>query len=566
MFKKIIAVLTVLISLLTFASCNTALTESIQPENTPISTEPPIQTQQPEVTVDLSKYTIVYPAGYEDWQMEDVKFLQEAIKKTVGIYIPVISDAEAEVENEIILASSTRQTKASTQIAEFASELDYIVSYKDNDIVLGGKSYWADMRAIYDFTEHYLGYDEVNDKIIERTGNLINDKIVNYEDPSFTTMAGNLGKYPFLNAGDVKTMAEAGFNMVKLDISKFDISSFRTYAKWCARYNVRILQRTIYDIKTNEFNVNDIEFSKDCPIIYGHYARVEYEINNLEMYDEMCTVYKNTYSDIGWKFVLNFDGVMEYDTLYATAFENKDLFKDADVISITEDLGYGQYDLRVDYSKLDCINKLSGIAHRNGLEVWFNVACTNGIIPPETKSIPNYYRWNSYMALAFGATGIQYEQYRRGNVVNDDFAKGIRYDDIKTINFEMLAVGEVYAEYELLGVQVYFQKYDELFGEIQDQYTEFPALKSFVASSGTGTPFIFAYMKAKDGSDKYAMVVVDITEVDKIATVSPAHSFEFTKNNVLYYKDGVATEPTKNTAGAFKIAIRNGCGAFITIE
>ena len=59
---------------------------------------------------DLGKYTIVYPAEYQDWQMEEVVLLQNVIEHITGKKIAAVPDTEAEKSREIILASSSRQT------------------------------------------------------------------------------------------------------------------------------------------------------------------------------------------------------------------------------------------------------------------------------------------------------------------------------------------------------------------------------------------------------------------------------------------------------------------------
>ncbi len=516
---------------------------------------------------DLGKYTIVYPAEYQDWQMEEVVLLQNVIEHITGKKIAAVPDTEAEKSREIILASSSRQTAVTEQVNAFANDMDYIITVSDGDLILGGKSYYGDMKAIYDLVNNYLGYDDLENIYTDPLSEIADTKTEIYKEPIFTIMVANPGKYPFSSAKDVKVMAEAGFNMTKLDISKFTAESFYTYAKWCARFNVRILQKTVYNLKTKEFNINDLEFSTTNPIIYGHYVRYEKETNDFARYSEMCDIYKEKYAKYGWKLVMNLSGG-EDATLFEEAYEDDSIFKNADIISASCGLGIGQSGYIREFARLDMVNEFKKIASRNSNEFWMTVAESTGVIDSTIEKTPNAFRWKAYLALSFGVTGVEYSLYKRGNVINDDYTKGSRYDDIKQINEELLKMAEVYTQYEQLGVYVVNQQYDDTFTEIEDQYTGFGnVLTEFIPAAGYDTTsYLIGCFKAKDSSDKYAFVAVDLTEVSEIKTVMPASMFALNGEKVTQYKNGEPTELTITKTGYYAASISNGCGIFVTIE
>ncbi len=513
---------------------------------------------------DYSAFAIVYPADYENYQLEDVALLQKTIEKVTGKKPYAIPDTEPERENEIVLAGTSRKTGLDETINAFQSELDYIISLDGNDIVLGGQSYYADMKAIYDFINNYLGYNDLDDTVSKATSTLSEAKTVLYSEPSYDIMTTNPGKYPFLEAKDAKTMADAGFNLVQLDVSKLDLDAFKLYSKWCARFNIRILQKGIYNIKTEEFNINDVEFTTANPLIFGHYVQYAYDLDNLEFYEELCTAYKEKYSQYGWKLVMHINSIpgstgYTYDSL----LENSDVLKNADIISIASYLSGSANENDRGERELEELVRLSDIAHKNGLELWFTVDDTVRQPSSTESTYTSYYRWRSYLGLTLGASGVEYMEFRRSNVVTDNFEPTGQYEEIAKINNELLLMGDAYSEYEFLGVFAAKEDEYDVFSTIDPSlfYTDFDAITSFTTPANT---VLFGYFASKDGSKK-AFVALDTTLLEKTSALSIASTFTFTGNKVTYYKDGVATlsEPA---SGTYRIRISNGSGVFITIE
>ena len=521
-------------------------------------------------TSDLNKYTIVYPASYEDWQMEEVTLLQKAIKHVTGSDIVAVPDTNEEKDNEIIFASSSRQTKLKEQTQSLASEMDYIIAVSDGDIILGGRSYYGDMKAAYDFINNYLGYNDLEDSYGEAKAEISGTETKTYTEPAFTIMVANPGKYPFSCAKDVKVMADAGFNMTKLDVTNFSPESFRTYAKWCARFNVRIIQKSVYNVKTKSFAINEQDFAVNNPIIYGHYARYETKSDLLDMYSEMCDIYKENYSQYGWKLVMNLsiDGEAISGAVYDEAINNNALFKNADVISAKAYFGTGTGSYSRQNSWLEYIRQFKNIAQRNGNDMWMTIASNDSRMDGEFQKIQNIFRWNAYIGLCFGVNGVEYSLYKRGNVINDDYSKGPRYDDIKEINEELLKMSEAYLQYEHIGVYTVDPNEDnDPFIQIQNPYTDFDnVITEFIPAPGFESPVLFGCFKSKDSDNKYAFAAVNLAPLTENKTIAPPSSFALNAKNVTIYTNGDPTELALAKTGYYPVAIANGSGIFITVE
>lgn len=254
--KKFIAVLTVLFVGLSITAC--AL-----PSN-----------KETVQVAELADYTIVYPSNYKDWQMEEVYLLQNTIEHITGTRINAVPDSEPEAKREIILASSSRETAFSSQISSFANRMDYVVAVDNKDIVLGGLNYYSDMRAVYDFVNNYLGYDDIED-IYSESKAVSGTKTYIYKEPSLTLMGSNLSVSAYTSVEAVRDMAECNFNMIQIMADRYTDEEMRNFAKWCARYEIRVLVYAITDFENETITVTDLEDAVENPMIWGHYIKDE---------------------------------------------------------------------------------------------------------------------------------------------------------------------------------------------------------------------------------------------------------------------------------------------------
>ncbi len=565
--KKIIRKITALLALIGILAALPACGET--PTATP--TAAPEATPAPIVGVDpktLGDYTVVYPDEYKDWQMEEVKLLQTAIKHVSGKDVNAVKASEAETQKEIILASSNRNTFADSAVNALEGRLDYVinVSEDENKIVLGGKDYFGDMKAVYDFVNSYLGYDDIDGNHTAEVTPILGTLTSVYTEPAFTTMVYNPGKYPFPSVKETRDMAEAGFNMVELDLEKFTEDDRHDYLRWCTRFNIRIVIRAVYDTINNTFNTYDIDETANNPIIYGHLSRFT------ERHTDAYAVYKENYKKYGWKLIVKFENILLEELAEETTalFTEDDCFANADVLLVMGNLaGKSDYDRENLRYALKNSKYIADYAHKNGMEFWFSICENDGLtFGPEIYVLyENVFRYQGYMALTLGANGVAYGHYRRGQIVNDNYSRTALYDRAKQINNELIEIGEVKADYEYLGMVTISTKIVDEYLDVPNQYDgEFAGIKSYTPSNGYALPMAFGYYKAKDGSEKYAFVQVDASDLMKTAGAVPASRYEFGGTKITQYKNGEVSELKADDSGKYRISIKNGNGVFVTIE
>ncbi len=542
---------------------------------------------------ELAAFTIVYPADYTDSELDEIRLLQNVIHHITGSYVPVVPDTETPATNEIILASANRTTGVSETVKAFTSELDYVIALDGNNIVLGGKGYYGNMRAIYDFINNYLGYDDLNDTYADPTAQIKDTKTAIYTEPALTISVQHEGARPFSSAKDVKVMADAGFNMVRLDTSRFEPELYYDYTKWCARFGVRVLQRSVYSIKNRDFYVNDLEYSINNPIIFGHWAKYEASIDDIATYNDMCAAYAEKYEQYGWKLVMTAPAQKDnYLEQYISAEEGRDpityekdengdwvldeegnriplppventreknIFNGAAILNADIGFGKGAPSESRDETRVNEFNKFMQLAKRNNRELWATISAGD-IIGKAT----NAYKWQSYLVLAYGVTGIEYTAYR-GVLVNNDFTVTDEYEIIQKVNLELLALAETYRKYELVGMTIVNPVFDDSFSVLDAADNSILEHIQFTPIS-TEKPYLLSCFKEKDG-EKYAAVIVDLSEVETGTSVSPASGVKIGDSAVSYYRDGVLTDAKLSAAtGAYSVYVMNGSGAFAFVK
>ncbi len=571
MLKKIISLLLLIAMLISISACGTP-TPSLIPTSTLIPT-PTEEAESSEQNADftyLKKYTIVYPSGYTALELEEVKLLQDTIKELTGIYLPVISDTEPEKENEIILATSQRQTGVSGMVSAFAHELDYIVAFDGNDIVLGGKHAYADMKAVYDFINNYLGYDDIENVYSAPSEKLEGTKTVLYKEPAIIITAPVEGTTPFASQKDVQIMAEAGFNMTRIDTTRFTVDEFRHYAKWCARYNIRILQRGAYIDSESKFLQPDEEYMKDCPVIYGHWVMENKRTGDLPIYERLCATYKEQFEGYGWKLVFAMQSATSKANLEKNIFgkQSTDIFLDgANTFSVLQDIKTGAPSLSRDEDRFNASNIIRKIADETDRDMWIRITAINtgiedlGTVPFEPQSYntkkQNWLRWAAYAALSFGVTGVEYEYYKHGHVVNDDFSKSELFDTVKAVNEEILAVAEILSDYEWQGVYVQNQDYDDPFGVMDTPIADPENYINVMPANGFEKQYLIACFKAKDGSDNNAVIVFNTEELPDQVSAVPSSKAEYKGKQIYTYKNSEVTALEQRPDGKYTLSIKN---------
>ncbi len=421
---------------------------------------------------DLSAYTIVYPQEYEEWQKEDVLFLAEVIEKKEGKKPEVVPDTEAPADKEIILYGANRSADVPEKLAE-DDELSFIIYENGNKIVLGGNGFYSDYRAIYAFINDYIGFDDLTDTfaelpVKERGG----FETVIYEEPNVTTMAYIRGRYPFKMPADVKDYADAGFNMVRIDSWDIDVANLREYGKWCARFGVRIIYDALLNLPDDDVTTADFDVTVKNPMMYGHYLAMlaldsdGTAIPDYHRYETLIPGinYEEKYGKYGWKLVVEIPDMYESYNDSEEDFKNmiknnaSTMLKDAYALCLNIELPMFVTEKEWWQGKkyLTAYEFVNGAKNDCGAEeLWVTVFGSNIPMNDSYSDYPTFMHRNAAFAEAFGASGYTFANYKKGIVVNNDYTHGIMWENIKTMNDDMIKTGNILSAYDYIGSRVY---------------------------------------------------------------------------------------------------------------
>ncbi len=95
-------------------------------------------TLEPAEKIDLSLYTIVYPADYTKYEMYAAQLLQDYVQDTFDLELSLSDDTAAEAEYELLVGNTNRA--ASDVDISFESG-EYLLKAVDKQIVLQGQGY-----------------------------------------------------------------------------------------------------------------------------------------------------------------------------------------------------------------------------------------------------------------------------------------------------------------------------------------------------------------------------------------------------------------------------------------
>lgn len=558
MLKKIIAIaLTAL--LLVFSGCTSS------PTQTPESTIPP-----GTITVsELSDYTIIYPADYTEYRMQEVNLLCDVIKNITGKAPAVADDKSEPAEKEIILGSSKRENAFSEEINAFTSGLDYIIGINDDKIVLGGNNFYADMRAIYDFMNNYLGYNDIEDKYTEAVKPIVGVNTYIYQQPLLRILGSNFSVSPYTEQYAVRDMHDAYFNMTLIDAGLYSEEQMRDYVKWCARYEIFIIMRSIA--------YTDVYY--DCPVIWGHCITDEPTLENFEAVSLGCKEYTEKYSQYGWKPYVNFVDIFAShdEESYNTYCEAYDKYF-GDLFAFSYDKYFGDMSNR-DRNILGTMGNSREQALKHGQEFWHYIEAFN--LTNGKKKADKMFRTQSYISLCFGADCIEYFQYgdvsdnytsegdwSKGSLINCDYSKNDYYYMAQSLNKELLKISEMCLPYENVGAYTIVQKDDiDYFADLNNPYDFSDVITDFESVIYKDSYLIGCFDK-KDG-DGHAFMLVDIEPLDNSPynkTIAFPVKIKINGNDVKFYRDGELQEVEKDDDGYYILNTGNGYCWFVTVD
>ena len=579
MKTKITAAVLLIVMLLSLTACGT-VTPSASPDapgstaspDIPSETPKPDFPEYPDETVkltDLGGYTIVYPSYYDEYRMNEVYILRDTIKKVSGAELKIISDDEAKGEHEIILASSDRQNGIEVSISMFESGLDYVVGALNGNIILGGNNFYADMRAVYDFINNYLGYNDIDDIYSEPQSEISGVNLNIYKEPIFTLMGSNFSVSPYTEQYAVRDMHEAHFNLTLIDIGLYNSEQIRDFVKWCARYEIFIMMR----------GIQYVDVYADCPIIWGHVIMDEPALSMFASCSQACAEYIEQYAQYGWQPYINLVG---YESVFKILEDFPELFASVPVVSFDMYFEHNLIDnvYMKDINLLHVYEMARDRAISSNRDLWTYIEAYD--IVKRNKITSKLFRWSSYISLSFGAKGILYFQYgdpdsdstqeggSKGSLVDWNYVRTNAWYDAKRCNEELLALAEILNEYEHVGAYVHNTSFKQYYNTyIENPYTEFDSIITDIKKPTESMPYLFGFYDKKDSNSSHAVTLLSLESLDelKYGASEPEYAkIKLAGDNIKFYHEGVLQNIEPDADGYYSIDVSNGSCWLITID
>ncbi len=586
MIKKMISIILTVASVLSFTACGapTYVSNATQmppaaEQTAPTPKPTPDFPEYPTESVQLStigEYTIIYPAAYDEYRMEEVYILRDAIKNILSFELEVKPDTSEATGKEIIFASSERANGVDDAIKLFQSGMDYVVGTLNGNIILGGNNFYADARAVYDFINNYLCYDDIeNIAISEPKTELSGVNLDIYEEPEIVLYACNYSTPLFDKQFAIRDMAEAKFNMVTVISTGYNDTQLLDFLKWCARFEIKA-------ILWGGDEVRGENLYADCPIVWGHCLRDEPTVEQFADYSKACDEYLEKYGYLGWKPFVNFSGF----TVNAAPYYGSPYFSSCPVVSIDRYFGDNIFEPQLGYTWghnsgiLEAMEIYANEAANRRQDLWCYIECYNS--KNWNLQTQKSLRFNSYVCMSFGAKGILYFQYgdasklytaegdwSYGSLVNWDFTKNEAWYHAKQNNEELLRLAEIYNQYkyryaytrnvnrkadlDCVGMSTLgMDKYDEVLTEIDDKKTRYLVGK-FSKISGEGEAFTLVNLEP-------------LTEEDYMADEAPNVRLKINGENVKFYFNGELQNIEVDSDGYYTVPMGNGYSYFVTVE
>lgn len=573
--KRITSAILCATTLFTMVACTpakspdgTATPESTEKvEQTPTVKLPEYENETVQLK-DIGEYTIVYPSEYTDYRKQDVEYLQKVIKNTTGASLKVVSDAEEAQGKEIIIASSKRKNGVEEAIEKFQSGLDYVVAVRNGNIVLGGNNFYADMRAIYDFINNTLGYNDIDDKQGEIKTELSGVNYNIYEKPPIQILACNYSVSQYTEQSVMRDMADAHFNMI--NVNRYSNENLLNLMKWCARYEIFICLEGEDESR--------LDMMYDCPVIYS--TLVIDEPLTERIIAANCVEYMRKYEKYGWKPFINFIPVTSAGDML---IEWEGVLDGVPMMSFDIYPGHSLYwTYRWDMDLLGCYERYSHIARTYNKELWVYIESYN--VTNREQNTSKMFRWQGYMALSFGAKNILYFQYGDaspnytaegdwsfGSLINWDYTKNDSWFDAQRFNEELLALAQIYNNYEQKGACTLNASIES---EWLNYSSPYPYAKDIVPEyicedTSNDDAYLLGFFDKKDNDSAHAFTIVNISDLNSEPYESDEAKyvkFKITGENVTFYRNGKTESVEKTDDGYYRVNMANGYCWFVTVD
>lgn len=546
----------------------------------------------------LDDRAIVYPSRYKEWQMADVFMLRDVIEHLTGKKVTLISDKEPKTQNELIFASSERSTAFADKISKLGSAMDYIIAADENDIVIGGQNYYSDMRAVYDFINNYLGYDDINDIYSAPTKQIQGISTVAWKKPELYIMGTNLSCTEFEKAWQVKDFADCNFNLLQISSCNGykKPEDVRNVATWCARFGIELLIYPSTDTKKQQVIIPCEEDLLENPIIYGLYIVDEPYLEEQHLlYRAASIAAKEKYGKYGWQIYIN----AAFQTAYPTApidFDENDVWTEdasvqwrkyyadvADILSFDMAPYQSKFQHRERYVCL-IMEQASKMAKYLGQKFFVFIDAYD---LAHRGYCDKMFRTHSYLLLSFGVQGIEYFQYgdasknyhregdwTNGSLVNWDYSKNEYWYDAQKINAELKKLTPVYTRYKHIGAyainklendnNMYLHAPCDDFGVIEA--VDDSLYRAELCSSST---YLVGCFEDKNNGKSKAFTLVNMDTLDDVKYGEqkvPPIRLKINGEKVTCYKNGEPIAMEADRDGYYSFSIPNGECILVTVQ
>ncbi len=567
--KRIITITLALLLIVFAAGCTPEKTAdpTVTPEatKTPEATPVPFPEIEEETvkTADLGSYTIVYPSAYTEIRMDVPTMLADTIEKVIGKRPEIKSDKDCTSGKRIILASGETKTVISNAVEAFDDGLSYVIAVSEGNIILGGKNYYADSNAVYDFVNNVLGWDDVYDEYSVPTESVNGVKVVYHEKPPVIIM-GSTWASIFDTPIKVKTLADANFNGIMYTIQiQNEYDHLHESIRLFARYGIYVVMNR---------GVMLPELYYDCPVILGHNIWDEPWGEEIPLVADMLKDYKEKYSQYGWKSWVNMVGSLR---MWEPV---NDLWVWADNdVSGFDYYPYIYYNRDIEMLHAYELSKQSTDLH--GQEVWYYIQSYNHIGYPGCVDLntDKAYRWQMYYTMCFDPDSIIYFVYgmEYGDnewadwysavVPPDMVTRGENFYAAQRANREILDVAEYLEDYDYKGAFTINRKSEEYWSWLESPYDFSYIIENIEETDDTDIYLAGCY----ENEDKAAFILTNVSFHDggkyddtQIGSLKVKLSGE----NVSVYRDGKTEEILPDEDGYYSLPTGDGVGILVMLD
>ena len=169
--RRLICCMLALIMLPAAVSCSPDTIEVTTDEDESTSgisdetTEEPEETEEPFIIMEdtlvfvqnnISEYVIIRPEGSTESNIKAASELQSYLKKISGVELPIVTDAEAEKEYEILVGYTNRSAEGQFDTKKLGAE-GFVIETVGKKLFIAGSGVRGALYGVYTFLEDYLG-------------------------------------------------------------------------------------------------------------------------------------------------------------------------------------------------------------------------------------------------------------------------------------------------------------------------------------------------------------------------------------------------------------------------